>query len=213
MKIIFYLTFCRHPSFNMISLKLTFVVACLLSSFVHGHIPGGSSEGLAFSILTDPPTEDPEDLNAELFVGDEVVVNLTVINGPSESYLVRSGREFVFDAEVLNQDDDIIYANESIHVKITGNFLGIESLEFVDPDTEEVAGTFDIRVKKRQRLVDYLFTYVILVWLVISYVSMGALMDLPLLKERIYPPWSLLIGMFCQFILMPLVTFSLANVS
>ena len=57
---------------------------------------------------------------------------------------------------------------------------------------------------------DPIFTFTILIWLVISYITMGSKMDLRSVWSKLNPPWAVLIGMFCQFIVMPALAFGLA---
>ena len=57
---------------------------------------------------------------------------------------------------------------------------------------------------------DPIFTFTVLIWLVISYITMGSKMNLRVVWSKLNPPWAVLIGMFCQFIVMPALAFGLA---
>lgn len=189
-----------------------FITAALFACLSYGHIPSGSEDPVR---LVRQATENDTDDFVELSVGDEVFANFTVVDDQPGTFKIKSSDERVFAVELVDDGDDkVVSVNETVQVKITGEFLGIEQLRFVDPEDEDlVFASYTIRVKRVPSIISTIFTVTLLIWLVISYVSMGALMDWPTLKERLYPPWPIIIGMVCQFILMPLVTFVLANVS
>lgn len=190
-----------------------FVAVVLFACLTSGQVPEEDQELITLVRLLEDDTGEEELAEVLLSVEDEVTVDFMIVNEELGDYLVRSSDERVFEVEVLGNDDNTVPVNETFQVKISGKFLGIESLQFVDVEGDLIAATYTIKVKRVPKAISVIFTYTLLVWLIISYVSMGALMDWPTLKERLYPPWPIIIGMICQFILMPLVTFILANVS
>ena len=54
-------------------------------------------------------------------------------------------------------------------------------------------------------------TYVFTIWLVISYVTMGCKMNLSVIRKKLWPPTGIIIGMFCQFLIMPGLAYGLAR--
>lgn len=54
-------------------------------------------------------------------------------------------------------------------------------------------------------------SYVFTIWLIISYVTMGCKMNLPIIRKKLWPPAGIIIGMLCQFIIMPGLAYGLAR--
>ena len=74
------------------------------------------------------------------------------------------------------------------------------------------AGRDEVSCIIRKGFLVNLAAYVFILWLIISYVTMGCKMDLKSIYSKLRPPWAVLIGMFCQFIIMPGLAFGLARV-
>nr|XP_054769712.1 uncharacterized protein LOC129277581 [Lytechinus pictus] len=76
---------------------------------------------------------------------------------------------------------------------------------------ETISFTYSIKVSRRRNLLELVFTYSLLFWLVISYITMGSKMDIVVIWKKLRRPYGVLTGIACQFIIMPLIAFALAN--
>ncbi|XP_038068475.1 ileal sodium/bile acid cotransporter-like [Patiria miniata] len=94
-------------------------------------------------------------------------------------------------------------------VSIHGQFVGRGGVRIVQ-DSKEISSRI-VNVGPPFQELGNIATIILVVWLVISYVVMAAKVEPRVLWERIKPPWGIIIGMLCQFIIMPPVAFALAK--
>lgn len=92
------------------------------------------------------------------------------------------------------------------------SFQELELL-FTPAESEDalVIGSQSVGVRRVPQLISVVYIYVLLVWVVLSYISMGGSMDLKAIWQKIRRPYGILIGLFCQFIIMPALTFAIAQ--
>lgn len=70
----------------------------------------------------------------------------------------------------------------------------------------QIEAEYYISVVRKERFVDHLFIGVIVIIIVLANVGMGCKIDLTVIKEVIRRPIPPGIGLFCQYIIMPLVS-------
>ena len=128
----------------------------------------------------------------------------------------------VFNLE--SADIDVIVLTDAVEVTIVenttfpftttislhGQFVGRSKLKIVHSSVE-VSSVF-VNVHTPFKELGTVATIILASWLVISYVVMAAKVEPKVLLEKIKPPWALLLGMMCQFILIPPVAYALCKV-
>jgi len=97
----------------------------------------------------------------------------------------------------------------SVQVSIHGQYVGRSGVRAVHNSAEISSQVVNVGPPFQE--LGNIATIILVVWLVISYVVMAAKVEPRVLLERIKPPWGIIIGMLCQFILMPPVAFTLAK--
>ena len=55
-------------------------------------------------------------------------------------------------------------------------------------------------------------TYIFIAWLIVSYVTMGCKLDPKVIWAKLNPPSGVLIGLVCQFFIMPALAYSIAKI-
>ncbi|XP_038069193.1 ileal sodium/bile acid cotransporter-like [Patiria miniata] len=103
-----------------------------------------------------------------------------------------------------------------MNVELRGGMIGSSKLvAYAAGDSSGdrmVLGTDIVKVQTPFRILGTVATYILATWLVISYVIMAAKVEPKVLLEKIKPPWGIIMGMVCQFVLMPPLAFGLAKV-
>ncbi|XP_072033440.1 ileal sodium/bile acid cotransporter-like [Amphiura filiformis] len=156
--------------------------------------------------------------NAIYLLDNEIrAINLTIVASKPGTLRLESQDRAVFI--IVNQSVFDILPDAkfplTVEVILKGKFLGIVDLElylrdYYDGVTEQV-GTYVIKVGKSNRALSDVFTYALLVWLCISYITMGTKMEVGLIWSKLRRPWAVLIGMGCQFFIMPALAFGIAK--
>ncbi|XP_022082324.1 ileal sodium/bile acid cotransporter-like [Acanthaster planci] len=103
----------------------------------------------------------------------------------------------------------------SMDIEFRGENIGrSELVAFAAGDTTDrtTLGSVTVKVLTPFRTLGIVATYILAAWLVVSYVTMAAKVEPRVLLEKIKPPWGIIMGMVCQFILMPPLAFVLAKV-
>ncbi|XP_033121212.1 ileal sodium/bile acid cotransporter-like [Anneissia japonica] len=159
--------------------------------------------------------EGIEDGYVKVFDGDTNTINVQISQMHSWSNLtieLKSSNEDVFQVEPELQHLDIEELETvSLNATIIGVFIGVEILHIrIINDSSATESTEVIKVFRVPSLLNFVFTYFLLIWLIVSYVTMGTKLDLKLIWENVRRPVGVTIGMFCQFIVMPLLAFCLA---
>ncbi|XP_030839056.1 ileal sodium/bile acid cotransporter-like [Strongylocentrotus purpuratus] len=102
----------------------------------------------------------------------------------------------------------------NITVVIEGRAISIESLEvlFKPSGSDELVelGKQTIGVKRIPQLLQAIYVYIVLAWILLSYLSMGGSIDPKEIWKNVRRPYGILIGLFCQFIIMPAMTYVIA---
>ncbi|XP_022105068.1 ileal sodium/bile acid cotransporter-like [Acanthaster planci] len=151
--------------------------------------------------------------------GQVLPLNITITNSVYSGIIsVASTDEGTF--EVVNATEYTIVNSSDLPlvmtVRVKGKFVGIERLRLRLAQTAGAVGVavgeYTIKVIRVPTILDILFTYVLLVWLCLSYVTTGAKMQPKVIWSKMKPPWGILIGMLGQFILMPLWAFALTKI-
>ncbi|XP_797428.3 ileal sodium/bile acid cotransporter [Strongylocentrotus purpuratus] len=154
-----------------------------------------------------------------VFEGRDTNFTLTIDDVVSDGILsFRSASPFHFELK----DPDVTFnltvgGNYPMNITtaIMGNVISIKELELLfTPDESEdtlVVGSQSVGVRRVPQLLSVVYIYVLLVWVVLSYISMGGSMDLKAIWQKIRRPYGILIGLFCQFIIMPALTFAIAQ--
>ena len=120
-------------------------------------------------------------------------------------------------AKVQGNSDILIYLNTTVNYTfaVKGVFLGRTKLHFsalTDPSNQSGTWTkldlfYDVAVIREERLIDILFIVFVTIFVIFSNIGMGCKIDLEIVKEVLRRPVSPAIGFFCQFIIMPVVSF------
>ncbi|XP_071785576.1 ileal sodium/bile acid cotransporter-like [Asterias amurensis] len=100
-----------------------------------------------------------------------------------------------------------------VTVNFTGEYVGESYLEMFNiNDTFTPIGAVEVSVHPPFQTLGIIATVILTVWLVISYVIMAAKVEPRVLLDKIKPPWGVIMGMVCQFVLMPPLAFGVAKV-
>ncbi|XP_071477741.1 sodium-dependent organic anion transporter-like [Diadema antillarum] len=153
-----------------------------------------------------------------VYEGSEANVTLYVTEVTENGILtMRSEKPRNFDLVDTDFSENLTTGDiypRNISVTIAGKFIDIGDLEilFTPEGGQDAlsAGSQTVGVRRVPRLIQVVYIWVILAWVVISYISMGGSMDLKAIWEKVRRPWGVLIGIFCQFIIMPAMTYAIA---
>ena len=135
-----------------------------------------------------------------------------IVGNSSFAFLV-SVRHDVFDN---SSNLDKIY---TFPVLVKGIFIGISRLSFkvrpvnFRPNPELAIDPVVVKVRRKPSLVADIFQYVIFVWLILSYISMGVKINWTEIWKKLRRPWGVIVGALCQFTIMPLLAFALVKIT
>eukprot|EP00057_Strongylocentrotus_purpuratus_P013806 XP_011668280.1 PREDICTED: ileal sodium/bile acid cotransporter-like [Strongylocentrotus purpuratus] len=155
-----------------------------------------------------------------VFEGDDINVTISVVAVTTNGIITfetenQANFELVVDESfpVTTEDDFPTFLTVTLHAKL----ISISKLQvkFIADTSEDVlmVGSQTIAVKRIPSILQTIYIYVLMVWIVLSYLSMGGTMDMQVIWARVRRPWGVLIGIFCQFIIMPALTFYIAKVA
>ncbi|KAJ8045007.1 Sodium/bile acid cotransporter 5 [Holothuria leucospilota] len=123
--------------------------------------------------------------------------------------------------EVLNgsvhfNPDEYEIHNGTLTVHLKGLQLGVSSLLLTVYDEhgkhvikEEVR--FTVKTLRVPRLIDAIFTYLLLPLIVVSCAGMGCKMEIEIIKMKLKKPVGILVGPVCQFICQPFFAFAISK--
>lgn len=100
------------------------------------------------------------------------------------------------------------------HLNVTGNFIGYTKVcaDFVDSNNVTVqTQCADVSVIREPRAIDLAFTYSVAALVAIIYINMGAALDTKTIKETLRRPVGPVIGLFSQFVIMPVLSYAIAK--
>lgn len=153
-----------------------------------------------------------------IYTGETLQLNITINSELAPGQIVvKSSNERIFSVEEM-LPIEVTFQTEFplvISVYISGTFVGIEKLQGFyyreGGETPVQIFNYAIKVNRQPVFTQSVMQYVLMVWMIISYVTMGAKSDLTIIKEKLTRPWAVLIGMVCQFFIMPSLAFGLAH--
>ncbi|XP_071502672.1 ileal sodium/bile acid cotransporter-like [Diadema antillarum] len=196
----------------MVPLENSILEAALILLLVFGggvHAQSGAASAVNISYIED---------TVYVFEGHEANVTVTV-HGIIEDGVLTFRSSSVSDF-ILKETNTIIPLSRSddfpmnVTVTIEGKFISLATLDVlfdVDGDGRAVmVGSQKIGVKRVPTLIRQIYVYVLLIWLILSYLSMGGGMEVGDIWRRVRRPWGILIGLVCQFVIMPASTFVIA---
>ncbi|KAB7505065.1 Ileal sodium/bile acid cotransporter [Armadillidium nasatum] len=100
------------------------------------------------------------------------------------------------------------------YFNVTAVFLGLNELNITiyDKDNNTLGwNSMDITVILSYDKINRIFTIALTVLLFTQYINMGATIDLQIVKGIVKKPIGPVVGIFCQYVLMPLFAFGLAK--
>ncbi|XP_063416609.1 ileal sodium/bile acid cotransporter-like [Mytilus trossulus] len=190
-----------------------FVVLCILLSMPHTVSAG--------------TIEIKPHVHTDAIFDDEVKIFIFNVSLLLESHEEGSvGVKIVStNTEVATVTDEIFIIPENkqsnITVTIYGSFLGETALKFLvnkslngtlrgdNLDWYDYTETYKLVVKRDSRPIDTAFTVSIIILVCLANVAMGCKTDLAVVKSTLKRPIAPLTGLASQFVLMPLIAFSL----
>lgn len=111
-------------------------------------------------------------------------------------------------ADSLEKVDGVWYGN----LNITGVFLGNTKVSFSvvrNGLITDINDALTVTVIRQDRLIDTIFTASVAILVSILYVNFGCAMDWNVCRNTVKRPIGPLIGFFCQFVFMPLLSFGI----
>lgn len=156
--------------------------------------------------------------NDEIYILDNEIreLNLTIIESDPGWIHVQSTDRSVFI--IVNQSsfeipEDAVFPL-TFKLIIKGKFLGIVDMNLYLQDSASasyIVAAYLVKCGKANRALNDVFTYALLAWLAISYITMGTKMDLKIIWGNLRRPVAVLIGMGCQFLIMPALAFGISK--
>ncbi|XP_066596748.1 ileal sodium/bile acid cotransporter-like isoform X2 [Prorops nasuta] len=113
------------------------------------------------------------------------------------------------DLELFQSD----YASHNCHgmLNITGVFLGKAKIMF-NQSVTDIKHVLSVATIRQERVIDHIFTGSVIILVSLLYINFGCAMDWSVCQETLRRPIGPLIGMFCQFIIMPLLSYGIGLV-
>ncbi|XP_071502683.1 ileal sodium/bile acid cotransporter-like [Diadema antillarum] len=155
-----------------------------------------------------------------VFEGEEINVTILVNDVKTDGRLSFSAQNDGYFEVVVDRDYQVETSDDfepfNITVPLLGKAISISDLliEFrttPDVSTPLLVGAQTIGVKRVPVILQTIYIYVLMAWVVLSYLSMGGSMDVPAIWQRVRRPWGVIIGIFSQFIVMPAMTYFIAR--
>lgn len=157
-----------------------------------------------------------------LFIGDSVWLNFTIESIDETGTFGISARakngdsSFNFEAEplegVVGKRDEY---EETLAILITGKKITIAELEIVateESSKSEVIWVHTINVNRVEPTAAKYVRYLVLAALIFAIFLIGITTDIMVIYRIVKKPYGVLIGMGCQFIIMPFTAWSLAKI-
>ncbi|XP_072018382.1 ileal sodium/bile acid cotransporter-like [Amphiura filiformis] len=163
--------------------------------------------------------------------GKYLVVNMTLTGVESDTQIELKSQDpdfFVVGGNATFQimpplavgiEDPDLMAKHSLSFVLQGIFIGIGKLTFEVTNTAsnvklpEDIRPLTVKVRQKPSILSSIFTYTLVVFLFVAYISMGVKMHWREVWKRLRRPWGVIIGAVCQFIVMPLVAYAIAKIA
>lgn len=119
------------------------------------------------------------------------------------------------DDEILLNLSDIGFErdanNWSFIFNITGKFLGFTKVKAEIRTSKKVLTetVLDVSIVRKKTIQSKVFSYSVAILVSLAYINMGCAMDLEVVRETIKKPIGPLIGILCQYLVMPLLSYAL----
>ncbi|XP_069672247.1 ileal sodium/bile acid cotransporter-like isoform X2 [Periplaneta americana] len=107
-------------------------------------------------------------------------------------------------------------SNWSSAFNVSGNFLGYANVHLQLKDVRDnsvikESNPLPVKVVRRERVIDKIFTYSVAILVSIIYINFGCALDWSVFKKTIRRPLGPVIGFLCQFLIMPVLSFALGK--
>eukprot|EP00057_Strongylocentrotus_purpuratus_P035099 XP_797694.4 PREDICTED: ileal sodium/bile acid cotransporter [Strongylocentrotus purpuratus] len=155
-----------------------------------------------------------------IFEDEEIEVNFTVLYYYGvETVTITFESESDFYYEIVNASDvEFVFTSSDEYPKtmkfnLRGRHISISEMSILMTVDEYVfnIGTVTVKTSLIPNPIYTIVNYLMLAVIIVSFVTMGTTIDLKLIWERLRRPWAVLIGMLCQFFIMPALAFGLAK--
>jgi hypothetical protein len=152
--------------------------------------------------------------------GQQFSLQLTVL----DPTIVSIVGDHMVRCEFEGSDDDNVTSNCSFVLR--GLFLGRTVIHIMDvtnntfeldppaiiPQRPTIVGEYHVSVIRKERIIDHVFLGLVTLMVIFANVGMGCKIELSVVKEVLMKPIAPAIGFFCQYLIMPLVSFFTMNV-
>lgn len=158
----------------------------------------------------------PDHVTIEMHREHEIKLDLTGLqDGEVAEIALKVAADHVAEVHKVIPGREIIGGSWSGYFNVTALFLGKTDL-FVEitmgnNQKETSDEKLSVTVIREDRVVDHVFTYTVAILVSILYINFGAALDLKLLKTIVLCPIGPAIGVFGQFVVMPLLSFGLGR--
>uniref|UniRef100_A0A7G3AQQ7 Putative na+-bile acid cotransporter n=1 Tax=Lutzomyia longipalpis TaxID=7200 RepID=A0A7G3AQQ7_LUTLO len=162
-------------------------------------------------------TFTPSAITVEMHKEQEIKLDLAGLDDGSVTEVVlKTADTIVADVQKVIPASEISGGTWSGYFNVSGVFLGKTDLyaeiTTMNNQKEQSEERLSVTVIREQRVIDKVFTYTVAILVAILYVNFGAALDLKLLKTIVTCPVGPAIGVFGQFVVMPLLSFGLGKV-
>ncbi|XP_059618020.1 ileal sodium/bile acid cotransporter-like [Phlebotomus argentipes] len=158
----------------------------------------------------------PDVVTVEMQRDEEVRLQLSGLESIGVTEVVlKTAESHVAEVHKVIPGSEIVGGAWSGSFNVTGVFLGktdlFAEITTTANDKESSDQKLTVTVIREDRVIDHVFTYVVAILVSILYVNFGAALDLKLLKTIVLRPVGPAIGVFGQFVVMPLLSFGLGK--
>nr|XP_053633456.1 hepatic sodium/bile acid cotransporter-like isoform X1 [Cherax quadricarinatus]XP_053633458.1 hepatic sodium/bile acid cotransporter-like isoform X1 [Cherax quadricarinatus]XP_053633459.1 hepatic sodium/bile acid cotransporter-like isoform X1 [Cherax quadricarinatus]XP_053633460.1 hepatic sodium/bile acid cotransporter-like isoform X1 [Cherax quadricarinatus]XP_053633461.1 hepatic sodium/bile acid cotransporter-like isoform X1 [Cherax quadricarinatus]XP_053633462.1 hepatic sodium/bile acid len=115
----------------------------------------------------------------------------------------------------INKAEDEVSENGIFEgsFNVTGRFLGFTNIKMVligGSDNELIVGKpMLVKVQRGERVLDKIFIHVVIALVIVVYINMGCAIDLKVIKDTLRHPVAPAIGLFSQYLFMPLISYAI----
>ncbi|GAB0098846.1 sodium/bile acid cotransporter [Sergentomyia squamirostris] len=157
----------------------------------------------------------PNFIEIQMHLEKEVKLQLSGLAETVTEIVLKTSEAHIADVDKRIPASEINGGSWSGAFNVTGNFLGKTELYVevttVTNDKEVSEEKLAVTVIRENRVIDKVFTYTVAIVVGILYINFGAALDLKLLKTIVMCPVGPAIGVFGQFVVMPLLSYGLGK--